>query len=61
MNPPREPLEVETLVSSDARRLSVAEHQDWRQAAFPPARPALDEIDELLAEMREIQPEGQAQ
>ena len=47
----REPLEVERLVSSESRRLTVAAHQDWREAAFPPARPAVDEIDLAVADV----------
>ena len=47
----RKPLEVELLVPADARRCTVAEHQDWRQSAFPPTRPAVDEIDLAAADI----------
>jgi hypothetical protein len=39
------PLEVEMLVSDHARRVSVGEHQAFREGLAP--RPAVDPIDEL--------------
>jgi hypothetical protein len=46
----REPLEVERLVSSDARRLTVEAHAQWREAAFP-AEIHHDPIDLAVADI----------
>jgi hypothetical protein len=56
MNSTPEPLEVERLIPSDARRVSVEDHQSFREAIAP--KPDFDEIDELVAELRELNKEA---
>lgn len=51
-----EPLPVELLVPADKRRLSVDQHHAFCES-LPPPRP-LDEIDELVEELRAAEPEG---
>lgn len=53
---PRQPLEVERLLDAHQRRVSVAEHEQFRKSLAPP-RP-VDPIDELLGELRDIAAEG---
>ncbi len=43
----REPLSVELLLDADKRRVTVDEHQAFRESISPP--PAFDEIDEAAA------------
>jgi hypothetical protein len=43
--------EVERLLTADERRLTVAEHHSW-QKSISSTRP-FDEIDELVADLRE--------
>jgi hypothetical protein len=52
----REPLAIDGLLTEDERRpLSVAGHQAFRES-LSTSRP-FDEIDELVAQLRETQPE----
>lgn len=53
-----EPLEVETFAPTSERRpLSVAGHHEWRESIAAPDRD-FDEVDELVAELRELKPGG---
>ena len=53
MKPQPEPLAVELLATADERRaVTVAEHAKFRQSLTPP--PAVDPIDELVAELRTL-------
>ena len=46
------PTEVEQLLTEDERRVSVFDHAAFRETIAPPAKVG-DEIDELIAEIRE--------
>lgn len=52
-----EPLALDLLLSKDQRRLSVAGHHEWRESISTPQ--AFDEVDEFVAELRELEPEGE--
>ena len=54
-----EPLtELEAGLTEDQRRpLTVAGHHEWRESLAAPARD-FDEVDELVAALRETQPGG---
>jgi len=55
MNPPRPLLEIEHLVSADARRpLTVGGHHEWRES-ISSTRP-FDEVDLMLDEHIQIDP-----
>ena len=58
MNPsPREPLALDLLLTADQRRpLTVAGHHEWRESLVL-ADSRFDEVDELVAALRETQPE----
>ena len=52
-----EPLALDGLLTEDERRpLSVEQHAAWRESISTPQ--AFDEVDALVAEIRETQPEG---
>ena len=53
--PDREPLEVEMLLT-DSQRVTVESHQAFRESINP--KPPGDEIDELVAELREADKEA---
>jgi len=50
MNPDRELTEVERLLTEDQRRLTVDQHAAFRESLATPRQ--LDEIDELVEEIR---------
>jgi hypothetical protein len=53
-----EPLALDLLLTEDERRpLSVEQHAAWRESISTPQD--LDEIDEFVAELRELEPEGE--
>jgi hypothetical protein len=53
-----EPLALDLLLTEDERRpLSVAGHHEWRESISTPQDH--DEIDEFVAELRELEPEGE--
>jgi hypothetical protein len=52
-----DPLKVELLASEHARRVTVESHQAFRESINP--KPSGDEIDELVAELREAEGGGE--
>jgi hypothetical protein len=57
MKPQPDPIEIELLVSTDCRRISIGDHEQWRQSLAGAPVERVDEIDLLVAELRAIQPE----
>ena len=58
MSTTTEPLALDLLLTEDERRpLSVEQHAAWRESISTPQD--LDEIDEFVAELRELEPEGE--
>ncbi len=54
-----EPLALDLLLSADERRpLTVEQHAAWRESLAATGRD-FDPIDELVAELRGTQPEGE--
>ena len=59
MSTPTEPLAIDLLLTADERRpLTVQGHHEWRESLAAPARD-FDPIDELVAELRNLNPGNQ--
>jgi hypothetical protein len=55
-DPTRSLLEIEQLVDSDQRRVSVDDHDAFRRGLYTTDEPALDEIDDDLDDMAVADP-----
>lgn len=61
MSAPKPELTVlDALVSPDARRITIADHERWQQTGEPPHKDDAD-LDELVAEIRSADREAARQ